>query len=165
MWRLRHKQPCYSLQFYRKSQFIATPDRRSENYCIYENLKLTKKSSVLWLCELQSPISPTCQNSPLSGLRQLPRWWRIVIPATTPLVISSNVSNYHTYSSSLYSCLPLPQPQSEGAQPLLHSRREGTQRCWILQQPLCSLHSSPAEDVVLRKSSRVRAQAMPHARI
>ena len=91
MWRLRHKQPCYSLQFYRKSPIIATPDRSSENCCIYDNLKLTKKSSVLCLRELQSPISPTCQNSPLSGLRQLPRWWRIVIPAATPPVISSNV--------------------------------------------------------------------------
>ena len=94
---------------------LQPPDRRSENYCIYENLKLTKKSSVLWLCELQSLISPTCQNSPpVRGLKQLPRWWRIVIPATTPLVISSNVSNFHIYSSSLCSCLPLPQPQHEG---------------------------------------------------
>ena len=92
MWRLRHKQPCYSLQFYRKSQFIATPGMGIANCCIYDNLKLTKKSSVLWLCELQSLISPTCQNSPPGrGLKQLPRWWRIVIPAATPPVISSNV--------------------------------------------------------------------------
>lgn len=132
MWRLRHKQPCYSLQFYRKSPIIATPGMSTmENFCMYDNLKLTKKSSVLCLCELQSPISPTCQNSPLSGLKQLPRWWRIVIHAATPLVISSNVSNYHIYTTSLYSCLPLPQPQSEGSAAKLHSRRKGTQRCWI----------------------------------
>ena len=59
---------------------------------IQKEIGTTKKSSALWLRELQSLISPTCQNSPPGrGLKQLPRWWRIVIPAATPPVISSNV--------------------------------------------------------------------------
>lgn len=165
MWRLRHKQPCYSLQFYRKSPIIATPGMSTmENFCMYDNLKLTKKSSVLCLCELQSPISPTCQNSPLSGLKQLPRWWRIVIHAATPLVISSNVSNYHIYTTSLYSCLPLPQPQHEECSKAA-LQKERNAELLDISSSLCVPPPPPAEDVVLRKSSQVRAQALPHARI
>ena len=32
------------------------------------------------------------------GLKQLPRWWRIVIPAATPPVISSECSNFLLYT-------------------------------------------------------------------